>query len=265
MKKHNNIQEAFIYPDFGTFYSETFGSETVYNSYSHRLHNIAKVDESLFSSISIVDFEGQKFLMSLDFGLKLYEQLIKELENKELKKRIKKELSDKNKSPAYVDFTDNPIELILEAKAGKPESNQNESYIPFVALSFSSISSIKDSIENECLKTIIPPQITHVLMTNNTPIAFAVQRGKQKKNDPDIINVYVCYPDMPGFCDHGPVYTFKNLKEAKNSFAWKLLGGMDYAIPVNDLGSENYAYAELMWQDNEDKLRAGFGSKGIKV
>ncbi|MBK9334460.1 MAG: hypothetical protein IPM96_19160 [Ignavibacteria bacterium] len=55
------------------------------------------------------------------------------------------------------------------------------------------------------------------------------------------------------------------MKEAKNSFAWKLLGGMDYAIPVNDLGSENYAYAELMWQDNEDKLRAGFGSKGIKV
>ncbi|MBK8983475.1 MAG: hypothetical protein IPM38_14450 [Ignavibacteria bacterium] len=261
MEKQNIIQDAFIYPDFGIFYAKNFGSETKYFSNPHSLYNIARVNETLYTSTSNIEYDGQYYCMSLDYKANLFRQILKEINDQKLLAMFKNKLTGKFDSPEYVVFKETPIEMMIEAIPGKPESNLNENYLPFIALSFSSIKVLN---ENEGLITNIPPQITHAIMSNDTPIAFAVQHGKQKKNDPNIMNAYVCYPEMPQLCDQGSVYVFNYLKEAKSSLAWQLMGSLNYAIPLNLLNSEQQLMAEQIWQEYGDDFRDGFSRRGIK-
>lgn len=148
MTTKNINQDNFIYPDYGVFFSKIFGNETVYNSISHRLFNITRVNETLYTSTSNIQYNGKYFCMSLDYETKFLKQILQEINDEELKARFKKELTGKFQSPVNVDFSDKPIELIVRAKLGDPLSNQNEVYIPFVALSFSHIKVLNENVKN---------------------------------------------------------------------------------------------------------------------
>lgn len=259
MELHHFNSENYIYPDFGIFFVENFGKDTVFHSPSIVMFSISYITENLYSSTSNLEYDGVKYCVSLDFDSALFEQILNEINNKELKERLAKVLKKKFTEPSLVDIKDKPIELMISAIPGKRESNNDEEYIPFIAEDFSFIN-INTRYSS---KNLIPEKITHVMMKEDFPVGFAIKYGKQDEDEPNLLNAYVCYPGMAKFCEHGSVYQFNNLEEAEKSFAWQLTGGFNNAVLIDNLTYEQFEIAKQLWLKYEEDFIFGFSKNEI--
>jgi hypothetical protein len=221
-------------PDFGIFFSENFGNNTTYHTLSFVLFFIARIGKDLYTTSSNIFYDDEEFCMTVDFESKLFNQIINEVNNKEIKERLRKISGDIFNEVMRVDFFDKPIELMLGAKPGQIDSNENESFIPFIATNISFIV-VKPEF---AVKSPIPEKITHVMVNKGFPVGFAIadnEEEEEENHDVNLLNAYVCYPTMPEFCEYGTVYIFEDQIEASNSFAWKFQGEFNYAVPIEFL------------------------------
>ena len=159
-------------------------------------------------------------------------------------------------------FQNSPIYIGISALPGSLELNQNEEYIPFIIEKFIG----SDLVEEKESAPFIPEKITHIMMNKDTPVGFAIEDTIDKSDDKNILNAWVCYPELPEYCcENGAVYLFKNYEEAKKSLAFQLMGDTNYAINMSDLDADTFYNALRLWISHESEFRSGFGYRNIKL
>lgn len=265
------MSKQIIRPDYGVFFKETFGSDPVCIFPDFKIDNISYVNNNLYTTSTIVIYDNTEYYVSIDFNRENLNQLLLMIDDVNLKGNLRVRFFKEFESPIKMEFPDTPIELSIDTRLGDTITNQNETYIPFIVNDFFGYipSSFKRSLLN-----LIPNGITHVMVNENKPVGFAVESESDDIDDIDdtdendetnIINAYVCYPEMAHCCEWGAVYLFSNLEEAKKSFAWKASGGFNFAIPMDSLNEFQLKAANLLWFSYEDSFREGFKSNEVNI
>jgi hypothetical protein len=97
------------------------------------LNRISVVNETLFTTISGMDFDGETYAVSLDFGAEIL-QGIKRLYPKKTALLIESELQDQYVK-GHTLFLPKPLELAVTARLGEVQKAQYEDFIPLVVQS----------------------------------------------------------------------------------------------------------------------------------
>jgi len=250
-----------ILPDYGKYYSENFGNEVVFYLDDLEIRSIAYIDNDLYSITQGIVFD-EEYCITFDFDQKRLKQLLKTIEDKNKKSQLKKALLKPFTKIEIFDFQNSPIYIGISALPGSLELNQNEEYIPFIIDEFIGV----QIIEEKETAPFIPEKITHIMMNKDIPVGFAIEDTIDKSDDKNILNAWVCYPELPDYCcENGAVYLFKNYEEAKKSLAFQLMGNSNYAINMSELDADTFYNALRLWISYESEFRSGFGYRNIKL
>lgn len=251
-----------IFPDFGIYYIENVGKDVLFFYSDLKIYQIAHLEQDLYSSTVNILFDKKEYCMTLDFNEDRLLQLLDFSENKLYKEIIRSKLKKNLKKVTNLKFSDFVISVDFEAIPDNIYSNDNESYLTFKVLTFSNSSIVKKEF-----LTIIPKEITHVIMNQDNPNGFAVETifKKKKDNDENTFECTACYAGMGDLCGSGSMYLYDNLEEAKNSLAWQILGGFNYAVPIEKLNEEQLELSEQLWLNYKDDFINGFGNRNISL
>lgn len=250
-----------IRPDYGKYYSKNFGNEVVFYLDDLEIRSIAYIDNDLYSISQGIVFD-KEYCITFDFDQKRLKQLLKTIEDKTKKSQLKKALLKPFTDIEIIDFQNSPIYVGISALPGSLVSNQDEEYITFIIEKFIG----SDLIGEKEPTPFIPEKITHVMMNKDNPVGFAIEDTNDKSEDQNILNAWVCYPELPEYCcENGAVYLFDNYEEAKKSLALQLMGDTNYAINMSDLDPDTFYNALRLWISYESEFRSGFGYRNIKL
>jgi len=257
------MSNQIIRPDYGVFYINTFGSKSICFFYDFMVDGIFYVDDNLFTISSIMVFDDVEYYASVDFDRNKLNELISIIDNVNLKSELQSRFAGEFVIPIRYDFPEMLFEVGIETHLGEPITNNNETYIPFIADKF--FGYISHQLIPSKIERLFPAGITHVMVNEDRPVGFAVESEDDENEETNILNAYVCYPEMSHCCEWGAVYLFSSLEEAKTSFAWKASGGFNFAIPIDSLNDLQLKAANLIWLNYESSFRDGFKSNEVNI
>ena len=117
-------------PDFGMKLKNSgMQPDATWTFAPFQMFQISALGNDMFSTMSNIDVDGVPHAVSLDFDYDTLKQLV-DLFPTYIQRAVEQALI--NQRPPWMVQFESPFEVIITARLGEPQSNEDEEYIPMV-------------------------------------------------------------------------------------------------------------------------------------